>query len=178
MVEKWLRRTLVVGAIESVLAALSAADVRYLVVGGVAVVLHGHLRTTADLDLVVELTCDNALRAVRALASLGYRPRAPVPIEQFADAKVRASWITDKGLTVFGLWSEKFPDLEVDLFMREPLDFGAAHDRAVRVTLDSTTATVIALEDLIVLKRLAGRACDQADIEALMALSEEEGSDD
>jgi hypothetical protein len=42
-------------AIEQVLAALNAENVRYLVVGGVAVVLHGHLRTTADLDLVVEL---------------------------------------------------------------------------------------------------------------------------
>ena len=52
------------GAIERVLAALNAAEVRYLVVGGVAVVLHGYLRTTADLDLVVELETDNVLRAV------------------------------------------------------------------------------------------------------------------
>jgi hypothetical protein len=61
-----------IGAIESVLAALNAANVRYLVVGDVAVVLHGHLRTTAAFDLVVQLTPDNALRAVRALATLGY----------------------------------------------------------------------------------------------------------
>jgi hypothetical protein len=39
-----------VGPIETVLATLNEAGVRYLVVGGVAVVLHGHLRTTADLD--------------------------------------------------------------------------------------------------------------------------------
>jgi uncharacterized protein (DUF1330 family) len=43
-----------VGAVESVLSALNAAGVRYLVVGGVAVVLHGHLRTTAALDLVIQ----------------------------------------------------------------------------------------------------------------------------
>lgn len=42
------------GTIEAVFDALNAAGVRYLVVGGVAVVLHGHLRTTADLDLVVQ----------------------------------------------------------------------------------------------------------------------------
>ena len=39
-----------VGAIETVLTALNAAHVRYLIAGGVAVVLHGHLRATADLD--------------------------------------------------------------------------------------------------------------------------------
>ncbi len=41
---------------EPVLAALDAAGVRFVVVGGVAVVLHGHPRMTADLDLVVDLT--------------------------------------------------------------------------------------------------------------------------
>src|SRR6266568_752754 len=69
--------------IEQVLATLSAAKVRYLVVGGVAVVLHGHLRTTAALDLVVALDEGNARRAVEALESMGFRPRAPVPAALF-----------------------------------------------------------------------------------------------
>jgi hypothetical protein len=55
----------VAGALECTLAALEEAQVRYLVVGGVAVVLHGHLRVTADLDLVVQLTPDNVERAWR-----------------------------------------------------------------------------------------------------------------
>ena len=96
-----------VGDIERVLDALNAAGVRYLVVGGVAVVLHGHLRTTADLDLVVQLDRDNVLRAMRALTGLGYRPRAPVAAEAFADEEVRESWVRDKGLTVFSLWSSR-----------------------------------------------------------------------
>src|SRR5262245_15818038 len=104
-----------VGDIERVLEALNAAGVRYLVVGGVAVVLHGHLRTTADLDLVVQLDRDNVLRAMRALTDLGYRPRAPVSAETFADEEVRESWVRDKGLTVFSLWSSRTPTMEVDL---------------------------------------------------------------
>jgi len=162
-----------VGAIETVLSALNAAKVRYLVVGGVAVVLHGYLRTTADLDLVVQLSSDNALRAVRALSGLGYRPRAPVPVEQFADPAARAAWQRDKGLTVFGLWSDRFPGLEVDLFVAEPFDFDDAYDRAVQVSLDTTTAMVVAIEDLVSLKRAAGRPVDLADVEALRALLEE-----
>jgi predicted nucleotidyltransferase len=161
-----------VGAIEAVLAALNAAGVRYLVVGGVAVVLHGHLRTTADLDLVVQLSPDNAQRTVRSLSTLGYRPRAPVSAEEFADAAIRESWLREKGLTVFGLWSDRFPGLEVDLFVVEPFDFDAAYLRSVRVTLDTTTATVVALSDLIALKEAAGRPVDLADLEALQRLAE------
>ena len=163
-----------VGAIEAVLAALNAAGVRYLVVGGVAVVLHGHLRTTADLDLVVQLSPDNALRAVRSLATLGYRPRAPVSAEKFADAVTRESWLREKGLTVFGLWSERYPGLEVDLFVAEPFDFDEAYARAVTVRLESTNATVVALADLIALKQAAGRPVDLADLEALGGLAEGE----
>ena len=157
--------------IEQVLSALNAADVRYLVVGGVAVVLHGHLRTTADLDLVVSLEPANARRAIEALVGLGYRPRAPVAAERFADAAERAAWIAEKGLTVFSLWSDRLPSLEVDLFVREPFDFGQAWERRVTVSLDTTTATVVGIQDLLALKREARRPQDLADIAALEALA-------
>lgn len=157
--------------IEQVLGALNGAGVRYLVVGGVAVVLYGHLRTTADLDLVVSLEPVNARSAIEALTALGYRPRAPVRAERFADSAERASWIADKGLTVFSLWSDRTPGLEIDLFVREPFDFESAWARRVTVSLDTTTATVAALEDLLALKRAAGRPQDLADIEALEAIA-------
>lgn len=164
-------------AIERVLAALEAEKVRYLVVGGVAVVLHGHLRTTADLDLVVELAPDNARRAVAALERLGFRPRAPVPAAEFADAGARQRWIEEKDLTVFSLWSDRYPDVEVDLFVKEPFPFDEVYARAVRVPLDATTVSVVSLEDLIALKRAAGRAVDLADVEALRAIAARHGGE-
>jgi predicted nucleotidyltransferase len=157
--------------IEQVLSALNATGVRYLVAGGVAVVLHGHLRTTADLDLVVSLEPANARRAIEALTGLGYRPRAPVAAERFADGAERAAWIAEKGLTVFSLWSDRLPSLEVDLFVREPFDFEQAWDRRVTVSLDTTTATVVALQDLLALKREASRPQDLADVIALEAIA-------
>jgi hypothetical protein len=157
--------------IEQVLASLNAAGVRYLVVGGVAVVLHGHLRTTADLDLVVSLEPSNARRAIDAVAALGYRARAPVPAERFADAAERAAWISEKELTVFSLWSDRLPGLELDLFVREPFDFEQAWARRVTVSLDTTTATVVGLQDLLALKREARRPQDLADVEALEAIA-------
>jgi predicted nucleotidyltransferase len=158
------------GDIERVLEALNSAGVRYLVVGGIAVVLHGHLRTTADLDLVVQLEHDNVLTAMRALTGLGYHPRAPVAAEAFADEEVRESWVRDKGLTVFSLWSSRAPTLEVDLFVREPFGFAEVYARALKVPLENTFAWVVSLPDLIALKTQARRPQDLEDIDALEAL--------
>ncbi len=160
--------------IEQVLATLSAAKVRYLVVGGVAVVLHGHLRTTAALDLVVALDEGNARRAVEALESMGFRPRAPVPAAQFADPQARDSWVVEKGLSVFSMWSDQVAGLEVDLFVKEPFDFEQGYARSIEVTLDSTSARIASLEDLLAMKRAAGRPQDLADIEALEAIARQE----
>ncbi len=158
---------------ELVFAALQREDVRYLVVGGVAVVLHGHPRFTADLDLVVGLDRDNASRAVKALAGLGYRPRAPVDASLFADPGVRQGWIDEKGLTVFTLWSPDHPATEIDLFVREPFPFTAALGRAVTVELGDLEVPVASIEDLVALKRAAGRPKDLDDVQILEALARE-----
>lgn len=162
------------GDLQRIFAALAAEQVRYLVVGGVAVVLHGHPRFTADLDLVVALDHDNVLSAVRALASLGYQPRAPVPAEQLADAESRRAWVEDKGLTVFSMWSPRFSATEVDLFVEEPFPFEEAYDRRVQVDLGTTRLTVASLQDVLALKREAGRPRDLEDIAALEAIEQED----
>ncbi|HEX9897640.1 MAG TPA: DUF6036 family nucleotidyltransferase [Candidatus Methylomirabilis sp.] len=167
-----------VGEIEGVLQALNQAAVRYLVVGGVAVVLHGYLRTTADLDLVVQLERENLRRAMAALKRLGYRPRAPVPVEAFAEAEQRESWAQEKGLTVFSLWSPEHPALELDLFVTEPFDFEEVYGRALRVPLETTDATVISLEDLQAMKARVGRPRDLEDLKALDALNPQGAGDD
>jgi len=150
-----------------------------LVVGGVAVVLHGYPRFTADLDLVVELTASNASAAIAALQTLGYRPRAPVRAEDFADQDIRASWREDKGLTVFSLWSPSYPGTEVDLFVEEPFDFGAAWSRRLDALLnDGTTVHVVGIDDLRVLKANVGRPKDVDDIAQLDAIARATLKDD
>ena len=143
-----------------------------MVVGGVAVVLHGHPRFTADLDLVVELTASNASAAIAALQTLGYRPRAPVRAEDFAVEDIRASWRKDKGLTVFSLWSSSYPGTEVDLFVEEPFDFGEAWSRRLDALLeDATTVHVVGIDDLRALKASVGRPKDVDDIAQLDAIA-------
>ena len=155
------------GDLERIFAALSQHGARYLVVGGVAVVLHGHPRFTADLDLVLALDPDNLRAAIAALRSLGYRPRAPVSLDDLLEPSVRARWIEEKGLTVLSLWSEELPVTEVDLFVAEPFPFSAAYDRALRADLGVVRVPVASLADLIALKRAAGRPKDLEDVLAL-----------
>ena len=73
---------------QPVFDALARADVRYAVVGGVAV-LHGHPRMTADLDIAVDLAPEAAAQSIAALTDLGLRPRVPVDASDFADPVAR-----------------------------------------------------------------------------------------
>src|SRR5262245_57124884 len=88
-------------SLEAIASALRDANVRYLIVGGLAVAAHGHGRATFDIDLVVQLQPENVKRAVSALEAEGYRPTVPVAAADFANAERRESWIRDKGMVVF-----------------------------------------------------------------------------
>jgi hypothetical protein len=159
-----------VGDIEELLTHLSASGVRYLVVGGVAVVLHGFLRATADLDLVIDLERGNAEVAIDAFERLGFRPRPPVPMRAFADENERQRWIEEKHLEVFSLWHSAKPGFEVDLFVRLPFDFDDALARASTARVGDCDVYVASIDDLVAMKRRAGRPRDQEDIDALLAL--------
>ena len=161
------------GSVEAIVGALNRSEVRYLVAGGLAVVAHGYVRFTADVDLIIDLERDNVDRAIQALGSLGYRPRAPVPFDQFADPAMRAQWVRDKGLTVFSLYSKEHPATEVDLFVELPVDFDQAHRGARWMEIaPGLTASFLGLADLLRLKRQAGRPQDVLDIEKLSAIRE------
>lgn len=161
-------------SVEAIVAALNGANVRYLIAGGLAVVAHGYVRFTADIDLIVDFDAANVKRALAALARLGYRPRAPVGLDEFADPAVRAQWKREKGLTVFSLFSDEHAATEVDLFVEPPLDFEQAHQAAARMEVaPGIPATFIGLSDLVRLKQKAGRAQDLLDIDRLKAVRKE-----
>ena len=160
-----------VKSVEAIVAALNAAGARYLIVDGLAVVAHGFVRFTSDVDLVLDPDPGSLGRALDALARLGYRPRAPVEITAFADPMKRAAWMRDKGLVVFSLYSPDHAATEVDLFVEEPFDFATAYGHAVRFEVaPGLPATFIARADLIAMKRRAGRPVDLDDARVLESL--------
>lgn len=158
---------------EDVIATLSAEGVRFVVVGGLAVILHGVPRTTADLDLAVDLDEDNLRRLVGVMTQLGFRPRAPVPAEDLARAERRREWIETKGMRVFSFHRPARPLDEVDVLIDAPLDFARLAANAERLQAEHLVVPIAAAADLIAMKETTGREQDLADADALRRLQAE-----
>jgi hypothetical protein len=156
-----------VSILEEFFTALNRHDVRYVVVGGLATVLHGFARLTADIDLIVDLDQIEARKTISVMVGLGLRPRAPVDPFSFADAQVRRDWVEGKGLVVLSFWNPTQPLQEVDLFVDNPINFAELWARAEEISYKDTFIRIASIPDLIHLKRLAGRPEDERDIEAL-----------
>lgn len=147
---------------------LNDARVRYLVVGGLAVNVHGLLRTTADIDVVVQLDSENVARALAALDSLGYRPTVPVSAAEFGDAETRERWVREKNMRVLRFHSNQHPETPVDVFASEPFVFDDEYERAaVREIVDVGDVRVVSLSTLIRMKQEAGRQQDLVDLDNL-----------
>ncbi len=149
---------------------LNQADIRYVVVGGLAVVLHGYARMTADVDLMLDLNKAETHKAIEVLEIYGMAPRLPVPIEDFASAEKRATWKAEKNMVVFSLWHKQQPMLSVGLFIDNPISFDEIYKRAEIYNIDETPVRVVGIPDLIQLKTLSGRDIDHEDIEQLKNL--------
>jgi hypothetical protein len=161
-----------VSLFEPLFQALNDSGARYVVVGGVATVLHGHARLTADLDVIADLAPQPMAALIAALQRLGLRPRAPVPLEAFLDPAVRAEWVQERGMTVFSLWDPANPMREVDLFLEHPVPFEELYARGIDVPIGGTSVRIASIDDLIALKRIAGRPEDLQDIEVLERIRE------
>jgi hypothetical protein len=140
---------------EPIFDALNRRGVRYVIVGGVAVVLHGHARLTADLDIAVDLGPQAAREAVAALADVGLRPGLPVDANDFGDPAARERWQREKGMTLFSMWDPADPLRSVDLFVENPIDFEKLWSGAEAIDLDGTPTRIASIRDLIRLKRIA-----------------------
>lgn len=159
---------------EAIVLALERAGARYLIAGGLAVVAHGHVRFTADVDLLLDPEPGNLGRVVEALRALGYVPRAPVPLDAFLDPGERARWKSEKGMVVFSLGSADHPATEVDLFLDPPIEFAPAWKRSISMELaPGVPARFVSLSDLRAMKRASGRPVDQLDLEALARIHPE-----
>ena len=152
---------------EPLFRALNASGTRYVVVGGVATVLHGYARFTADVDLVPDLERAAAGRAVKAFAALGLRSRIPVNLEEFANRRLRESWVRDMGMRVFSLFNPDDPLLAVDVFADHPIDFEDLYGRAEVCDLGDVPVRIASIPDLIHLERLADRPHDWEDVAKL-----------
>lgn len=159
--------------VRQIFAALNEAQVDYVVVGGMAVILHGYLRATADLDLVVGLAPENCRRAMAALSRIGFQPRLPIAIEDFSDPGKRKEWIEQRNMLVFQLLDPANPLRSLDVFVKEPIAFDQLQCDAVNTDIDGMPVPVASIEHLIEMKQSAGRPRDLDDIAKLRQIREQ-----
>ena len=157
-----------------ILNALHDHRVEFVIVGGVAAVLHGGSRVTFDLDVVPSLAPESWQSAVDLLWNLGARPRIPEPLERIRDVEHVRRWRREKGMLAVNFHT---PDgrVEVDLLVAESDAFDELRQRAVEVTVDRRTFFVASIDDLIYMKQRAGRPQDLLDIAELRKIQERLG---
>jgi len=153
-----------------VFKALNKAQVKYVIVGGAAVILHGYPRATKDLDLIVYLRDKNLEKLFSALKSVGYNPKVPVTKEQFKDKKQRELWKKEKGMIVFSFVENKPPFKLIDMFVDEPFPFNEIYKNRVYADIDTIQVPLISIDHLKKLKKAAGRPQDLIDIVQLEAI--------
>lgn len=150
--------------------ALNRHQVNYLVVGGLAMNLHGVPRMTMDIDLVLALDEANLDRFIACAEALHLSPVAPVSLAELKDAQQRWIWSEQKHMVAFGLSSPVSNAPLVDILIAPALNIGVAMGRATLRHVGDTPVRVAAVEDLIVLKAHANRRQDHDDIEHLERL--------
>lgn len=151
---------------EEILRDFQKHKVKYILVGGIAVNLHGYLRATVDLDILVDMKDANLEKVVKILRKHNYRVKQPVDPMGIADKEIRKDWIKNKGMKAFNFYKESEMK-EVDIIIDSPVSYSAAKKNFQRIKVGDIILPVIGIDDLIKMKKKPARDIDKVDIERL-----------
>jgi len=147
-----------------VCSACSAARLRYAVVGGYAVALHGAVRGTLDVDIAVPWTLPSLRKAEEAMTELGLVSRLPVGAEEVF--RFRDEYVANRNLVAWNFYHPINPAEQVDIV----ITYDLRGKRTRRVTTSDGPLQILARTELIAMKRASGREQDLADVDALERL--------
>ena len=138
-----------------------------MLVGGLAMNLHGVPRATMDVDIVLAFDSQN-LKLFLALAGvLQLKPVAPVSLGGLLDPVQRKKWVEEKHMIAFALRPPDIQGPTIDVLIDPPLDIEKALMRVVWRDVQGVRIPLISVEDLIQLKEKSGRLQDRSDVEHL-----------
>lgn len=145
---------------ERILRALGEHKVDYVLIGGLAVQTHGHVRTTNDADLIPAPDPPNLRRLAATLRSLDARVLNPGEEDTEIDAKM---------LPRATIWQFVTRDGGIDVMREVPggRSFAELSQGALHVQLGDIDVAVVGFDDLIQMKLARGRPVDLADVAAL-----------
>ena len=146
---------------------LQKEEVQYLVVGGIAINLHGVERATMDVDLVLAMDDANLRRFVAAAQTLQLRPNLPVDLEALCNAAQLDEWVREKHMIAFCLRPPSKTAPSIDIIVRPTVSFDLMYRNRIEKYIGGIQCKVASLDDLIALKTDTGRKQDASDIVAL-----------
>jgi hypothetical protein len=132
---------------------LNKNQVKYLVIGGYAVAIHGHPRYTKDIDIWLEMSEENSQKLIKALTEFGFGSLGLTPDDfQTPDQIVQLG----------------YPPSRIDLITTpDGIDFQTCYDSKIEVILRDIPVNFIDLDNLKKNKLASGRLQDLADLEKL-----------
>jgi hypothetical protein len=150
-----------------ILEKLYHANIRYLIVGGLAVNLHGVPRVTQDIDLIISTDRENVEKLCNLLKELGYTPRLPENPLGIAQEAVRKEWIEKRNLKAFSFYHQKDNYKVIDIVLDSPLDFEKAFEQKTCIAVRDITIYTVSINGLMQMKQAAGRPQDTSDVQML-----------
>lgn len=157
---------------EDVLREFGKQNVKYLLVGGIAVNLYGYARFTVDLDIMVGLDEENLMKLIDVMERLNYKPRVPVKTIDLTVEEKRDQWVREKGAVVFTFIHPGDPVKHIDIFLRNPVDFDIAYREKEIIKVRDIAINLISIDHLIEMKQSTGRPRDLEDINQLKRVKE------
>ncbi|MBY0470220.1 hypothetical protein K2X30_03565 [bacterium] len=147
-----------------VCGALNKAKIGYAIVGGYAVALHGAVRGTVDLDIVLDLSEKDYVASEKVFTGLGLQCRLPVSAKQVF--RFRQEYIENRNLVAWSFFDPIRPANQMDVII--------THDQSKMkveiLTIQGVKVRVASIPDLIKMKKDANRPQDLEDIAALRKL--------
>jgi hypothetical protein len=151
--------------IHKVCSALKKAKVPFAVVGGYAVALHGAVRGTIDVDIVIRWSLKHLQDVESTFKKLGLVSRIPVNAENVFN--FREEYIQNRNLIAWNFYNPSNPLNQIDIVINYDLK-NLKHIQ--KIPSADTVIPVLSVIELIKMKKAAGRPQDIEDIEALTAL--------
>lgn len=147
--------------IDKLCKALAESKVRYAIVGGYAVALHGAVRGTMDVDIAVNWNLSTLRKTEEALKGLGLDSRLPVSAEDVF--QFRDEYVSNRRLIAWNFYDPKNLANQVDVI----ITFDLTGRKRKRLQTQAGTVYILNIDDLIQMKRESGRKQDIEDAQAL-----------
>ena len=141
--------------------ALNSAKLKFAVVGGYALALHGIVRATVDIDFVLSLTQNDFECAEKVLQKIGLQSRIPVRAQDII--KMRKEYIEERNLIAWSFVDYKNPARQIDILITKDVkDIDVE-----KISIGGRKIPIASLQELLKMKQESGRPQDLIDIESI-----------